>query len=387
MDRHSGADHSQIAFLKAYWNQYNTHNVIDQAETQEVELKIQPYDTPENRKLLLKGGERVDPKARLATFSDEKFEHFTNQIVIEYLKPREKYIKVCSFGGANDRGRDVIGYLDDKTQDVFQCKNYETPLQPAQVYREIGKILYYAFMGNILEIRNYYFIARKGVGASLGELLEQPKKLQSRIIEEWDAHCANHIIKNIKIDLEGDFKKFFDAFDFSKIKHYTPDELIDMHSKTKYHAVMFGGNLGKRPVIQVPEDIEDRESPYVSQMMLAFAEREPGTISNPADLGLNNLALFNHYRKSFFSADALRVFARDSLPDEGDFHLFVSDIGDGIMTTFYTTHGIYNKMIECVKYAAQIPIQDNPLEFYISVLDKIGACHHLVNVAKLKWDS
>jgi hypothetical protein len=378
---------SQPIFYKPYERllEYNALNVTAQVEPQQVELELQPYDTPENRKLLLAGGEPVDPKARLGTFSDEKFEHFTSQIVLAYLKPREGYVKVCNFGGANDRGRDVIGYLDDKTQDIFQCKNYESPLTPVDVYKEIAKILYYAFKGNILEIRNYYLVARKGVGATLGELLEKPENLKIKIVEQWDDHCSTKIIRGRKIALEGEFKAYFDSFDFSKIKHYTPDELIEMHSNTKYHAVMFGGTLGKRRKVEVPEDIEERESLYVLQMMEAFSERESSILLVPNDLGINNLALFNHYRRSFFSADALRVFARDSLPDEGDFHSFVSEIGDAIMTPFHTTRGVYDKMVACVNFAVQVPIHNNPLEFYIAVLDKIGACHHLVNSDKLKW--
>lgn len=358
-----------------------------EVETQETELELKPYDTPENRKLLLSGGKYVEPKIRLGTFSDEEYEDFINQLVLAHLKEKNGYTKVCHIGGANDKGRDIIGYLANGTQDVFQCKRYNDPLIPTDVYKEIGKTLYYSYLGRIPHINKYFLVATKGIGATLLELLEFPEKLKTRLIDVWEEQCSSKIARNTKINLDGDFLVFFDKFDFSKIDHITPDEQIEMHKHTRYHAVTFGGRLRKRVKPSVPEGIEDRESPYVAQMLEAFSEHEGRILKEPKHLNVNSLSLFNHYRSAFFSADALRVFARDNLPDETDFHEFVEEIGDAITTPFHSTSGTYTKMINCINMSVTVNIQDNPLEFYITVLDKIGACQHLVNNGRFKWKS
>ncbi|MFZ0990831.1 MAG: hypothetical protein WAN29_02945, partial [Candidatus Sulfotelmatobacter sp.] len=63
----------------------------------------------------------------------------------------QKYKQVIRFTGANDMGLDILGFWTDalfKGQwDVIQCKRYAVRLQPAQAYVEIGKIIYYSFIG------------------------------------------------------------------------------------------------------------------------------------------------------------------------------------------------------------------------------------------------
>ncbi len=47
--------------------------------------------------------------------------------------------------GPGDRGRDVIGFEHDTAEDPwdnYQCKQYEKKLEPADIYSEIGKLVY-----------------------------------------------------------------------------------------------------------------------------------------------------------------------------------------------------------------------------------------------------
>jgi hypothetical protein len=72
-----------------------------------------PVPTPwpdANRRLLLGQGAPIDPLVRLSTFNDAEFERFIWEWVHGYLSSH--YVDVQARGGAGDKGRDVIGWID-----------------------------------------------------------------------------------------------------------------------------------------------------------------------------------------------------------------------------------------------------------------------------------
>src|SRR5258708_5294332 len=111
----------------------------------------------------------MTPMKVIRTYSAEEWEEF----IAEWTEGFDSgYFQVTRLGGAGDMGRDVIGYPDDPTTpnapwDNYQCKHYDHPLYPTDVYCELGKLCVYTFQGKITLPRRYRFVAPQGVGTSL----------------------------------------------------------------------------------------------------------------------------------------------------------------------------------------------------------------------------
>lgn len=95
------------------------------------------------------GGLPIPKVARVKIFSPDEFEAFIEEWA-NSLTP-DPYAKVRRFAGSGDMGIDIAGFTADAgfedPWDNYQCKRYDHPLRPADIYKEIGKILYYTWRG------------------------------------------------------------------------------------------------------------------------------------------------------------------------------------------------------------------------------------------------
>ena len=75
----------------------------------------------------------------------------------------EPYTQVVDLGGPGDKGRDIVGYLGDPLSDCewdsYQCKHYDHPLWPTDIYTELGKLCVYTHRGDYTVPRRYRFVA------------------------------------------------------------------------------------------------------------------------------------------------------------------------------------------------------------------------------------
>lgn len=110
------------------------------------------------------------------TFKSEVWEDFTEESA---HSQERKYKNIIRYTGAGDMGLDILCFHTDQffdgPWDNVQCKRYTCQLQPAQVYVELGKIIYYSFIGAYSVPTNYYVAASKGVGLKLKKLLAKPR--------------------------------------------------------------------------------------------------------------------------------------------------------------------------------------------------------------------
>ena len=106
---------------------------------------------------------------RVRTFSPDDFEEF----VEEWANSLEgtEYAKVRRFAGSGDMGIDIAGFTNvlgfSHPWDNYQCKRYDHPLRPSDVYVEIGKIIYYSFADEFTIPRKHYFAGSQGIGTKL----------------------------------------------------------------------------------------------------------------------------------------------------------------------------------------------------------------------------
>ncbi|HXH55193.1 MAG TPA: hypothetical protein VNK03_05570 [Gammaproteobacteria bacterium] len=85
---------------------------------------------------------------------------------------------------------------------------------------DIGKILYYAFIGEFVVPSKYYFVAPGGINRELQKLIYSPMRFKRVFIETWDKYCAEKIYKGKKIPLVDHLLKIINGFDFATVETY-----------------------------------------------------------------------------------------------------------------------------------------------------------------------
>lgn len=328
---------------------------------------------------------------RIELFSADQWEEFTE----EWASSLENlYHKVKRFAGAGDQGMDVVGFIDGDTfddgWDNYQCKYYNHPLYPGDVWIEIGKNIYYSYRGDYPVPRKYYFVAPKQVGTALGKLLANPDELKKELRSNWLAHCQDKITATATVVLEDGLLDYFDEFDFTIFDSTSLVEMVAGHATTPFHAVRFGGGLGTRPSSDIPaENTVTTDRRYVRQLLAVYSEAL-GINGNPLKLTLLDKSekykkSFHRQRERFYHAESLRNFSRDTVP-EGTYEQLQDDIYQGVVDVCEDEH---NTGLECmnstVTQAAKLSIQSSPLVSVTRVADKQGICHQLVDDERLSW--
>ena len=336
----------------------------------------------------VKFGKHITPRQHMLLMSPAEWEVF----ICEWgTFQKSNYHLVTQLGGANDCGIDVACFITDKgflgEWDNFQCKHYKAPLSPATASEEIGKIIWHCFCGTITVPRRYYFFSPKDCGPSLTKLLLNHEKLKAHVEESWSKICSKKITKSQEISLEGEFKHYFDSFDFSIFKYKPVDEVVEEYRNTPYFSSRFGGGLKERPPQDVPPvEIVESESIYTSQLLKAYSEHVDEKIELQ---NLNEHSTYsNHFkrqRESFFSAESLRVFSREAvLP--GTFTALQKEIFEGVIDTVEDDHKSgFVRVKATLSEARTTPINSNGLFDVVKVGDRHGICHQLVNDGKIKW--
>jgi hypothetical protein len=207
-------------------------------------------------------------------------------------------------------------------------------------------------------------------------------------LAQWDKHCAAGITSGANIPLDDDLLRYITAFDFRIFKSVDPDELIEQHTSTRWHAARFGGGLQPRPPAQAPpQTIMPHELRYVRQLLDAYGDHL-GIVINDSD-SIGDTSLVNHFsrqRERFYRADSLRRFERDSLPNSESFAALMNEIYDGVVEISEDDH---ESGYQCVRAVTDAASQLHPSSYalieHLQTADKQGICHHLANDDRLHW--
>lgn len=337
-------------------------------------------------------GPWLPPIQRLFLYSASEWEAFTTEWAYYDLKASGNYIDLVRFGGADDHGVDIAGFVDDKgfegVWDGYQCKHYKNPLAPADAKLEIGKILWHSFCKVYTIPRRYEFVAPKGIGTKLNGLLKNQTALHTDIVGTWKTVCRNSISSSGAIELEGDFLTYVNAFDFSIFGAVQPLDVIEGHRKSPYFISRFGGGFPGRPsVAPPPSDLKPNESRYVGHLLDAYAQHTKTSIPTPDVLKQWPLLKghFDRQREAFYHAESLRVFVRDKV-EPGTFEALQDEIFDGVINVQEASHVDGFACLNAVQIAAQeLQLSANPIAPIAKVKDRHGVCHQLTNEDRLKW--
>ncbi len=366
-----------------------------ESSTTDITLSAIPTPTPwadANRRLLLGSGAPIDPIVRLATFTDVEFERFIWEWVRGYLA--NHYVEVQHRGGAGDKGRDVVAWRDSSSTvsrrwDLYQCKRYNDPLTPSEFLVELGKLCFYTHRKDYTIPGQYWIVAPKGVGNALQDLIDDPLKLRERLIDEWDQRCRDKITAKHAVPLDGAFRTYVEAFDFSIVKTLTPKILIEQHSHTKEHLAVFGSQFKPRPPVDAPPvNVAPKETVYVASVYEAFSDHLKTPVLEPGHFAQHDhlTHCFDHARECFYCAESLKEFSRDNLPDDKIFNNLCSQVLQGITPTLIKVHKDgYEKLIEVTEKIVQTQITSNILTNEMEPNDRVGLCHQLANEGRVKW--
>lgn len=328
------------------------------------------------------------PQQLILLFSHDDWEEF----IAEWAYFQKKHYKlVTRLGGANDYGVDVACFKTNKgflgEWDNYQCKHYPSALTPNEAIPEIGKIIWHIFKKSLTTPKNYFFFSPKDCGPSLKKLLLDRSKLKQKLYDKWDDWCSNKITSTERIVLTGKFQDFVSVFDFSIFQYKSRLEVIEEHRDTPYFSGRFGGGLKDRPKSEEPPTTPViSESRYIEQLFEAYTDNKQETVDNSNFVNFPDLK--RHYdrsRQTFYEAESLRAFARDSVP-LGTFEKLQDQVYFGVVDTEEDEHkDALHRVKAVVKTAATLNVNANGLISVTEVKDLHGICHQLANEDRLTW--
>ena len=339
----------------------------------------------------------VPPIRLLQVMSPDDWEIFTEEW-LSFHKAAQKYDAIRRYSGPGDLGLDVVAFTGAsgfaEPWDSYQCKHYDHALSPEDVCAEVGKLVYHSFNKtppfnqNCRVPRQHVFVSPRGAGITVARWLKDPQRFKKEIKERWEKQCAPKIGKGIEAPLEGDLLAYVEAFDFSIFGDKTGAELIEEHSQTVFHAPRFGGGLPARGDTPMPPDAPaEHESVYLRKIFDSYGEHLGKAVQSTSDFADDD-KLSGHYNRQrvlFYSAEALRNFARDRTP-QGTFASLQDDIFNGVIDVCESDHSSgLDRLRQAITTAGSIDVGGNGLASVTRVADKQGVCHQLANDDRLTW--
>ncbi|MBB3066658.1 ABC-three component system protein [Limibacillus halophilus] len=339
----------------------------------------------------------VPPVRLIEVLSPDDWEAFTVEWLTHH-KSRGLYKAIRRYSGPGDRGLDVVAFTSAdgfaEPWDSYQCKHYNHALTPEDVCAEVAKVIYHSFnrtppFNQACRVpHRHVFVSPRGVGITVGRWLTDSETFKTEIKSRWDTQCAPKIGAGISAPLTGDLLSYVDSFDFSIFEDRTGAELIEEHFQTVFYAPRFGGGLPPRGTAPPPPPTPaSEESVYLRKLLDAYGDHLGTAITATADLDPDG-GLREHYNRQrvlFYSAEALRNFARDRTPRD-TFDSLQEDIFNGVIDVCEAS---YASGLECLRAtistAATVDVGGNALVGVTRVADKQGVCHQLANDDRLTW--
>lgn len=338
------------------------------------------------------------PLQRLRNMDEDTYEEVVQVWAYMCLKANGKYAHVHRVGGAGDKGRDVIAYLDDTLNrfDLYQCKHYKGELTYSNLYGEIGKLLTYTYKKTYPVPHNYIIVCPHGLAQSFRDLLQDGAKgLKKNIIADWDAKVVSKVgvINGIKLDEP--LKKYIEEFDYSIIQEKDPQTFIDEFREkgSPYFFWYFGGgwNAIRKTTLEVPIVPDEKERNYITNLYEAYTEHAGENIT-PTNITDSDKGKYNRHldrsRTIFYAAEEIRLTSRQSTPPDSDeFDELKNQIKTFVGDTYDEEYDEgFTKVKKVVEKAGEYKHAESLLigQFLDSNV-KQGICHHLSNEGTLTW--
>lgn len=332
-------------------------------------------------------GPPVTPAQRIAFYSPEEWEVFIREWATGLAT---SYVQIKRLGGSNDKGVDVAAFKTaqgfEGGWDCFQGKHYADPIGWSDAFPEILKIFASVANAHYTMPEMHAFLAPKGCGTSLNRLLSRPSELRKKFLEELER--TDGIAFQLDDALREQVRTLAAGTDFSMFKSVELVDAISTHRTTAYHVARFGGPVPPRPpATGAPAAIADSETRYVEQLFEVYRESHPADNLAPDTLHAQpRLAShFQRQRESFYSAEALRLHARDAVPP-GTFEALQTDVHSGVIEVADAEHASpMDRLTQVLQASTQIDLTSHALTSISRTEDRKGICHQLANDDRLTW--
>lgn len=333
-------------------------------------------------------GTQFTPDQHMHFYTPDVWEGFVREWVTVW---KSEYEQIKRIGGPGDRGIDVAAFRTKRglegAWDCFQAKHYGDALAPHDAWPEMLKILQAVLDGHCVLPDSYVFVAPRGCGTTLNTLISQPSECKAKFLSWLDGTAGS--AKALPATRKASLKALAKGIDFSMFKAKQIEELLEEHRTTRYYSARFGTVLPPRQVPHKPPSKIDEptEAVYVSQLVEVYKERWAGQINGTGDIHEVEEAErhFRRQRISFYRAESLRTYSRDSVPD-GTFDRLQDDIYMGVVDLVDGADGPgWRKLSQVLVASGQLDLSKHHLLTVASLHDRHGICHQLANEERLRW--
>ncbi|GJE54892.1 ABC-three component system protein [Methylobacterium thuringiense] len=326
---------------------------------------------------------------RLKELDDDELEEFV-ELWCERLGAG--YHLVERIGKANDKGRDVIGFMTPVKHEgpwhLYQCKRktLRSALGVPEALSELGKVFHHHREGAYRTLpERYFFVAPRGVAGPLQDLIFNPSDLKAVLIAQWDQHCAGSITRRRRIPLSPALRTLIDAYDFGSISHLSATGLAKHPAARTALTMVLKEPPGDAPAGSVPAVLLAEEMEYVDQLRRVYGEARGAPFAT-ADAVLADGEHGDHLREQrtrFFDARSFRLFHRDNTSVEA-LRDFEAEIYHGVIEVYRQVHqSRLDRVAAVMRHAATMP--SAILGKLARVPVRQGMCHHLANEGQMKW--
>lgn len=129
------------------------------------------------------------------------------------------------------------------------------------------------------------------------------------------------------------------------------------------------------------------ETTYLKKLVDVYKEQDPASCVD-AQAVISHVKYGPHLqrqREALYSAESLRLYARDSFPD-GTFDLLQDDVYFGVVDTAEANHSSGLERLQAVlAQSGRLDLGAHEIIGVSQIRDRHGICHQLANGDKLTW--
>ncbi len=332
-------------------------------------------------------GPPVSPQQRVFFYSPDEWEKF----IVEWASGlKESYQQIKQLGGPGDQGVDIAAFKTvngfEGGWDCYQAKHYARDLSFKDAVPEMMKVFHGVVSGHYCMPDRYVFVSPRGCGSTFNRLLSKPSELQKKFIETLKKRSVS--VNKYDDQTLDSIREFANDANFSMFRSLELSEMLETHRSTPYYAARFGTPLPKRPPVkQAPKNPKANESVYIRKLLDVYREKAPGACSDIASVSGHPVygKQFQRHREDFYSAEALRLYARESVPP-GTYEKLQEDVHSGVIETAEGEFVTGLARLQAVlSQSGQLDLSAHALIAQSTIKDRKGICHQLANDDKLTW--
>lgn len=330
----------------------------------------------------------MTPSQQISHYSPADWETF----ITEWLTGLKKsFYQVKRLGGPGDKGVDVAAFKTERefegAWECYQAKHYKDSLTFSDAFPEMLKIFQGVLDEEYCFPERYVLVSPKGCGLTLNRLLSKPTEHRKKFLEKLNEEknvakiCDSSTLERIR--------ELVKKTDFSCFRSLELHEMLDVHRKTPYYSMRFRTELPARPPIGQPTATPSRsETTYVAKLIEVYREQDPASCFDVSSVvsHVKHGRHFQRQRECFYSAEALRLYARDSVPD-GTYERLQDDVYNGVIETMEKDYPSGLERLRGVLIqAGQLDLgAAHALISRSTIKDRYGICHQLANLDRLTW--